>query len=430
MLLPCWIWQQQQQKDKPKQAEDKLVPHGHGQAAACLGKAAPMWARAAEPTQGGWRDPHTPLCWVTAQWPAQQAASRPSQLSTACQPCSLGKSVWQAKDTALAMQKMFSRTAGHQTDQRLNFFLFLQSWEKSKHNSKKIHALSSTYMVILEKIHLVLEIIYCLKWALALLWNMSWQSSPLERRTQSCTMFHLEIIHAGSYLLKRVRKHMYTIVITKGVLVRERKTQSRRKYTKKTQTPGKLWAFSPFSLQQKAENPSPIPLQSCQKRKPNSHGIYENFTLQGHTKWIWWQQNPAKKQETRWLWETLVATCRLPSTATAWWQPGSLQRHKVQSPALTLFSCVCSQVSVTGGQNCLRGSSGRCTSPAQTFGAAALSALAGLGMPYGKALALWPSRAAEKNGTRLSIMVSAPHLSGLSLTDSTGNEKKFRSWNH
>lgn len=246
MLLPCWIWQQQQQKDKPKQAEDKLVPHGHGQAAACLGKAAPMWARAAEPTQEGWRGPHAPLCWVTAQWPAQQAASRPSQLSTACQPCSLGMSVWQAKDTALAMQKMFSRTARHQTDQRLNFFLFLQSWEKSKHNSKKIHAVFSTYMVILEKIHVVLEITYCLKWALALLWHMSWQSSPLERRTQSCTMFHLEIIHAGSHLLKRVRRHMNTIVvITKGVLVRARKTQSRRKYTK---TPKPLENCEPFHL--------------------------------------------------------------------------------------------------------------------------------------------------------------------------------------
>lgn len=74
-----------------------------------------------------------------------------------------------------------------------------------------------------------------------------------------------------------------------------------------------------------------------------------------------------KKQENRWLWETLVATCRLPSTATAWWQPGSLQRHKLQSPALTWFSRVCSQVSVIGGQNCPKGSCGRFTSPAQTL---------------------------------------------------------------
>lgn len=81
-------------------------------------------------------------CWVTAQWPVQQATSRLPQVPTAWQPCSLGMSMPQAKDTALAMQKMFSRTAGYQTDQRLKIFLFLQSWEKSKHKSKKIHALS------------------------------------------------------------------------------------------------------------------------------------------------------------------------------------------------------------------------------------------------------------------------------------------------
>lgn len=171
------------------------------------------------------------------------------------------------------MQKMFSGTAGHQTDQRVKFFLFLQSWEKSKHNSKKIHALSSTYMVIFEKIHLVLEITNCLKWAQALLGCMSWHSSPLERRT---VLHHVPPWDHSCWLLlaqEGEKAHMYTNVISKGVLVRGRKTQSRRKYTKKplqNQTPGKWWAFAPFSLQQKAESLPPIPLQSCQKRKPNS----------------------------------------------------------------------------------------------------------------------------------------------------------------
>lgn len=90
-----------------------------------------------------------------------------------------------------------------------------------------------------------------------------------------------------------------------------------------------------YNKRQKASLPSLF--QSCQKCQPNPCAIFENFTLQGYSKWLWWQQKPTKKQETRWLLETLMATCRQPSTATAWWQPGSLQRHNLQSPALTLI---------------------------------------------------------------------------------------------
>jgi len=43
----------------------------------------------------------------------------------------------QAKVLALAKQKMFSRTAGHQTEQRLKYFLFLQSWKKNSPTVKR-----------------------------------------------------------------------------------------------------------------------------------------------------------------------------------------------------------------------------------------------------------------------------------------------------
>jgi len=111
----------------------------HGQAA-CLGKAAQNWATAAKPTWEGWSGPHRSLCWATARsvvWQRLLATSRLTQVSTACQPCSLGTPMRQAKVLALAKQKMFSRTAGHQTEQRLKYFLFLQSWKKNSPTVKR-----------------------------------------------------------------------------------------------------------------------------------------------------------------------------------------------------------------------------------------------------------------------------------------------------
>lgn len=54
-------------------------------------------------------------------------------------------------------------------------------------------------------------------------------------------------------------------------------------------------------------------------------------------------------------------------SATAWRQQGSLPRYKLQNPAFTWFSHICSQMSATGGQHCLGDSAKRCASPAQTL---------------------------------------------------------------
>lgn len=66
-----------------------------------------------------------------------QTTSRLTEVSTVYQPCSRGMSMRQAKVLALEMQKTFSRTAGHQTEQRLKYFLFLQSWKKKTPTVKR-----------------------------------------------------------------------------------------------------------------------------------------------------------------------------------------------------------------------------------------------------------------------------------------------------
>lgn len=173
---------------------------------------------------------------------------------------------------------------------------------------------------------------------------------------------------------------MYTnAVISKAILQRERENNTKQEdiHTKtlQNQKPRKLWAFLPFSLQQKANSLLSL-FQSSQKHKPNLHPMFYHSLpvnpVSSLCKTIPTKTGDRVKTDKEAgnqmaLGDTGGNVQTAIRSATAWRQQGSLHRYKLQNPAFTWFSHICSQMSATRGQNCLGDSAGRCASPAQTL---------------------------------------------------------------
>lgn len=167
-------------------------------------------------------------------------------------------------------------------------------------------------MVFSEKIRFVLEITYCFKWALAVLWRISWHSSPLENGTLLCTLIvlHLKISHAGSHLLKKVRSHMYLNDVTITKKKKKIKWNAHKIPTKpKVQKKCEPFHLFLYSKRQEAFCPSS---KVAKNVKQTCISIWEVHSARPYQVKLVTELKLTKKQETRWLTETLVSTCRLP----------------------------------------------------------------------------------------------------------------------
>lgn len=219
-------------------------------------------------------------------------------------------------------------------------------------------------MVISEKIHLVLEN------------HLLFQMSPSTAVTPELAQLPLgkenSVLHHvpswdwscwHSLAQEGEKAHTYTNVISKGGWQEREKCKMGGNTQKTLQNPGKLWASSPFSLQQKAGTSLPSLFQSCQKCKPNPHAIFENFTLQAIL-----SEDSKNQQGSR----------RPDGSGRHWWQRADCHPQPLHDDSqahckdtncralLWLDFPMFAPRWVFIGQNSLRGSSGRCTSPAQT----------------------------------------------------------------
>lgn len=222
--------------------------------------------------------------------------------------------------------------------------------------------------------------------------------------TLLCTMtvLHLKISHAGSHLLKRVGRHMYTsALISKAIFERERIMQGRRKHTQNPYKNKSPETGEPFHFVFTAKGrKAPCPSSKVAKNVNQTHILYLRSCSLCKTNWNWLQskrwhrsRRPEDSGDTFTLrWELLeVRTARGTQVGDAHLQ------HSLSAIAALSALAMCSR---------------EC--------------------PAERAWPCWLSRPAKKNGTILSTMVGAPHPNacGLSLTVNAGNEKKLRSWDH
>lgn len=254
------------------------------------------------------------------------------------------------------MQKTFSRTAGHQTEQRLKYFLFLQSWKKKTPTVKRYTLFPKLIWSFQRR-----SVWY---WKSPIVPNEPWHfrdtsavtappwEAGLRCAPRQCSILRSVILAPtcsrgweGTYVHKCCDKQSKT-------LERERITQNRRKYT---QTPTKPKAQKTrerphrflYSKREKASCPS----SKVAKNVNQTHIPYLRSSL---CKTIPTETGNRVKTDKEAgdqmaLRDTSGNVQTAIRRATAWRQQGSLQGYKLQNPAFTWFSHVCSQMSVTGG---------------------------------------------------------------------------------